>query len=511
MLNIHDIPLDNSLLMQKETSILLLDGYTVTLNGRSAQVRRCRESALPFNRQWPGTQRVGDQTKECGFVSFSADEPVKVAVSGNFPAEGAVLRPLASGVIPAAQGEGKLEFTLDKPGYYVLEFVASPQYLYFLYDAVSSAPAANSVQRYFGPGLHFPGKICLNSGDSIYIDPAAIVFGSIYGKGVHGVKIFGGGTLHSGMEERFFEGFYADRQGSSLKFYDSSDIRISGIIVQDSPCWTTSFFGCSDIHIDHLKILGQWKYNTDGIDLVNTDHVEITNSLVHSFDDTIVLKGVDFAMDDPWITDHSVSDIVVKGCVLWCGWGRTLELGIETGAPEFARILFENCDLIHNSAVCLDLRNGNHADYHDVTFRDIRIEYQAYALPEVFQNSDDQVYRPEDSWFFQEVDNPNGEGKIAVGVPMLIFADNHRFIQFGKANYGVSKYGSTYDILFENIAVTTEPGVPEKLPVRIANLSEESVYRNFTLRNLTVNGKRLTGPGDVAFETEGRVENIVWE
>jgi hypothetical protein len=53
--------------------------------------------------------------------------------------------------------------------------------------------------------------------------------------------------------------------------------------------------------------------------------------------------------------------------------------------------------------------------------------------------------------------------------------------------------------------------VPEKLPVRIANLSEESVYRNFTLRNLTVNGKRLTGPGDVAFETEGRVENIVWQ
>ncbi|MBQ6472745.1 MAG: hypothetical protein IJJ33_12240 [Victivallales bacterium] len=506
MLNIHEVPLNRKAFAPEDYGMLFTDRYAVTLNGVAARVRVTRESALPFNRPWPGTQRPGSQSELAGFVSFSADEPIQVVVSGDFQAEQAVLRPLSCGLAPASHGVGQVEFTLAKPGYYVLELTSAHNVLYFLFDKPTEAVDENSVVRYFGPGLHFPGEIRLNSGDSVYIDPSAIVFGTIYGNDVHNVRIFGGGTLHGGMVERFFRRLNEDIQPSSVKFYNSTDIHISDIIVQDSPGWTTMFFGCSDIRIDHYKVLGQWRYNTDGIDFVNTDHAEVTDSFVRAFDDAIVLKGYDHAplASVPWRMGRAVSDIAVRNCVLWCGWGRTLEIGIETGAPEFMRILFENCDLIHNSAVCLDIQNGNYADIHDVTFRDLRIEYQADNLPEVFQESDAQVYRRDNSWLFRQIDSPDGKGKIALGVPRLLFADNHRWGFPGK-------YGSIRDILYENIAVVTEPGVPNRLPVRIASLDDEAVFRNFTIRNLTVNGKRITGPEDVEYDTEGHVENVIWE
>ena len=313
-------------------------------------------------------------------------------------------------------------------------------------------------------------------------------FGNLCGKDVHGVRIFGGGTLHGGTLARFFRSFYEDVQGSTIKLYNSSDIRISDIIVQDSPCWTTSFFGCSDVKIDHVKVIGQWRYNTDGIDLCSSDHVEITDSLVHSFDDTIVVKGVDHAnfTTVDWHSGRPVTDITVRNWVLWCGWGRTLEVGIETAAPEYARILFEDCDLIHNSAACLDVQNGNYADIHDVTFRNIRVEYQADSLPEIYQRTDDMKY----------------DSRGAVGVPKLIVADNHRYAgQTGR-------FGDIHDILFENIQVSAESGVPEKLPVLFANHSDSAKIGDITIRDLSVNGRKISSLDELEVESLGRIGSI---
>ncbi len=479
--------------VQIDRGTLFSEDIRVTANGASCQVRRCRESAIPFNRVWPGYQRSIDQTELASFVSFAGDGPVEIRVTGmartgDAPA---VVRPLSRKVEPVAEGDC-VTLALDAPGQYVLENGSFHQPLYIFYNPLAPETETGRTARWqFGPGLHFPGAIRVESGDSVYIAPDAIVFGGIYGENVHDVRIYGGGTLHGGTTARVFASFSENFQNSTIKFYNSTDITIEDIIVQDASGWVVSFWGCSRIDIARIKILGQWRYNTDGIDLCNSDHVLIHDSFIRSFDDNIVLKGMDFVdfKTVPWQKGRPLADITARNCVLWCGWGRTLEIGIETAAPEYRDILFEDCDLIHNSAVCLDIQNGLDADIHHLVFRNLRIEYQADTLPEIFQQSDDQPYEPRD----------------LPGMPKLIFADNHRYIDLP------FRYGSTHDILFEDIDVLLEPGVPRKLNVRIANLSDESVVRDFQLRRIRVNGIPLAGPADVLYETGGRVENISWE
>ena len=467
-----------------------MEGVSLTLNGRPCPVRECRVSGIPFNRVWPGRQRPYSQSESAGYVLFSGDEPVTVTIELEAVADHPVVRPLSARIACSRDGR-KVSFTLPGPGQYVFENGSQHHALHFFYDPVCDYADRDGARWYFGPGIHCPGVIHVESGDTVYIDAEAIVYGAVSGDGVENVKVIGGGVLDCSWEERIFADC-VNYVNSNMKFIQSRSIFISGVTLLNASCWTLMCFGCSDVVIDRIKIVGQWRYNTDGIDLCNTDHARILNSFVRSFDDTIVLKGLDFAFEHRpgWVTGRNVSDIEVRNCVLWCDWGRTCEIGYETAAPEYYNICFEDCDLIHNASVALDIQNGNYADVHDVVFRNLRVEYRSDALPEIYQESDDMVYDP--------------QGRI--GVPIVIGSLNHRFFP-GDANFG-----STHDVRFEDIRILTDPGFREKIPIVIANDSGEADFSNHVIRNLTLNGNVVKADSEaIRCEVSGPNCTLLWE
>jgi hypothetical protein len=101
---------------------------------------------------------------------------------------------------------------------------------------------------------------------------------------------------------------------------------------------------------------------------------------LRNFDDVIALKGL---KGYDW---RNVENIMVQGCVLWCDWGRALEIGSETCADEFRNIIFSDCDIIHTSHTAIDLQNGDRG----ILFEDMRVEYNKYAIPYLFLESDDE-------------------------------------------------------------------------------------------------------------------------
>ena len=110
---------------------------------------------------------------------------------------------------------------------------------------------------------------------------------------------------------------------------------------------------------------------------------------MHSFDDSIMIKGIDKYAE----TDNT--DMLIENCVIWCDWGKALELGLETACEEYTRITFRNCDVIRGGNTACDVQNGDCARVHGILFEDIRLELESSYTPAVYQKSDAQIYAPD--------------------------------------------------------------------------------------------------------------------
>lgn len=455
--------------------------YAVTVNGLPCGVRSARVSAMPFNREWPGKQRDIAQSELASFIMFSSDEPVTVEVKCLTERAGrpACVRPQSRGYRFRQEGD-TVTIQMDENGFLVLELGDEHGCLHIFNTPVNDFERKKNATYYFGPGVHFPGLIRLKSGDSVYLDAGAVVYGSLFGEKVENVDIYGYGILDGSYERRLVGHCYEPYTKGNLKFYESRNIRIEGVTLMDSAIWVINLFACEDVTVEGVKVLGQWRYNTDGVDIVNSSRVTVRNSFIRVFDDVVTLKGIAAYQTRP------VTDILVEDCVFWCGWGRTCEVGIETMAPEYANIVFRNCDLIRSSTAALDIRNGNFADIHDVLFENLRVEYPANAMPEIYQASDSQEYPA--SW-----DKP--------WMPALIWTDNFKFYPVAEEKPGVIR-----DIVFRNIQVYRDEGLPAPMVHFLSTL--EAPHRNFTVDGLFINGRRVTDPAELDYEQAACIENV---
>ena len=412
----------------------LNDDYEVSLNGVKAEVRASRESRCPFNRIWPGRQRPLDQTERASYLAFEGTGAVAVTVRPKRRFGNAVVRPLSAGVKPIV-GDGAVTFTLATNGYYVCEVDGTARALQLFYERPREFPECDRATRYYGPGMHVVGEVFLRDGDRVYVDRDAIVFGCFKGLGVRDVRIFGHGVIDGRAQERVFEGGYSKLQSSCVRLHDSSDIVIDGPILMDSPSWVCCFFNCEDVDVRHVKVVGQWRYNTDGIDVCNSRRVRISDSYVRSFDDTISIKGI------PPYRNHAVEDVTVERCVLWCQWGKTLEPGVETYASAFRRLVFRDCDLIHNDVAAINVSAGGSTAVEDVLFEDLRVELQSDTPVGVYQKNDDMTY-------------PSNPGRKT---PMLVKFDNLHWANPCAAEY--PRLAGMRNVRVRNLCVYADDGV----------------------------------------------------
>ena len=174
-------------------------------------------------------------------------------------------------------------------------------------------------------------------------------------------------------------------------------MKIDGVILRDPDVWCLSAFGCRNLEISDVKLVGLWRYNADGIDICNSQDVVVRNSFVRSFDDAIVLKGLNWGKEG--FQDRPVRNVRVHDMVLWCDWGRAIEIGAETSAPEIADVPFRDCDIIRTTHIAMDIQCGDRAVVHDVRYENIRMETDDVCPSPRMQGSRDERY----------VENPNDE------------------------------------------------------------------------------------------------------
>ena len=140
------------------------------------------------------------------------------------------------------------------------------------------------------------------------------------------IRILGRGILDTSTFER--GGFFG-----IIALVRCRDVLVDGLVLRDPTSWTVIPANSEDVKINNLKLIGLWRYNSDGIDVVNSRNVTITNCFVRSFDDSIIIKGL------KTYDQHPVHNVTVSGCVIWNDWGKALAIGPEVCAAHYGRVL----------------------------------------------------------------------------------------------------------------------------------------------------------------------------
>ena len=479
----------------------IFEGCSVTVNQRNVKPYLARVSAMPFNRGWPGHQRPLEQTELAGFVSVETDEALTVTVTWQTAPAEVLVRPLSRGVRVALDG-CTATFTLPGCGQYTVEADGPRGALHVFVNPIKEIDGLRTTYRFAG-GEHHIGSIELADNDTVYIDAGAVVYGSFYAICAENIRIIGHGIIDGSQEEReddtsllaysYDAPIPRDKQGiraflharrvlrGNLRFYRCKNVSVEGVVCRDSASFAIIAAGCENVSIDNVKCVGMWRYNSDGIDLFNCTGVSVRNSFLRNFDDCMVIKGICGWDDAP------NRNITVEKCVLWCDWGRALEVGAETNAPAFFNIVFSDCDVIHGSTIQLDIQHHNRAEIHHVTFENIRVEYTRYQQTDLHQQSDEQEYCNTDP----------------VRHPILLNVALYDMGLFAKDGL----HGCVHDIVFKDIFVLTDAPMP--MPTSIfAGLDEQHCVRDVCIEGLYFNGERVTDVESANFVIGGHAYNV---
>lgn len=484
------------------------ENYEVKINGQFTPLDTARVSAVPFNRRWPGHQRTTDQTELVNFLSLAMDEAVIFEITPQLPFEDVVIRPLSLGIVPEIK-DGKITFVLEKPAYFTVEPFGRNNALHIFADPIPCYDIRNNASNiiYFGAGEHHVDEIKLKSNQTLFIDEGAVVYTCVSATDSENIKILGRGILdNSRNSEKIFFSCNAENnitavnnaeRKHTIQLEYCNNIQIEGITIRDSLVYNIRPIGCKNLHIANVKIIGCWRYNSDGIDMHNCENVFIDNCFLRTFDDSICVKGfdcyyegdVDKAVNAAMYRNGKSYDIfknaVIKNCTIWNDWGKCLEIGAETRAKEIYDIVFENCNIIHVTGSVLDCCNVDYADVHNIVYKNINIEYDNIIPKSIIQDNDAQTYQ-------------NTDGNY---IPMLIEVVSmfHHEYSANGTHRGINR-----NIIFKNIHLYGR----QKPRLYFKGYDEVHQTKDILVENLYWNGKLISSFGNDDFILDEHTDNI---
>lgn len=320
-------------------------------------------------------------------VSAEADTAVELVVRSSQPWREVAVRPLRLGVDADVSGK-VLRLKVPAPANLVVQSLGQPDlFLYFLPPVAPPVGLAAKGCRVFAAGRrHEVGTLDLASGDSVFLEGGAVLVGRIRARHAEGVRISGPGVIDGEDRSREAGG------GVGIELNHCRDARIDDLLMIRPGGWMCRLGGCQGVAVHGLRQISN-RGGTDGVDVVGSRNILIENCFLRNGDDNIAIKALNrkvmsaFVRQrrggriDPEDSDNfarDVRDVTVRGCAfLNSHGGSAMEIGYETRCAEISGILFEDIDVmgVHGHGSVFGIHNGDEADVHHVTWRDIRVEH----------------------------------------------------------------------------------------------------------------------------------------
>lgn len=155
-----------------------------------------------------------------------------------------------------------------------------------------------------------------------------------------------------------------------LYFKNCTGVRVTGITLKNAASWVQNYKECLNVTIDSMTVHSNCYWNNDGIDIVDSKQVKITNSYFNAADDAICLKSE--------IAGGSCEDIRIEQCTV-----RSSASGFKIGTGSvggFKNITVKGLTVFdtYRSAIALETVDG--AFLENVNISDVQGKNTGNAL-----------------------------------------------------------------------------------------------------------------------------------
>lgn len=161
-----------------------------------------------------------------------------------------------------------------------------------------------------------------------------------------------------------------------VEFYQSSDIRISGVKLTNAPMWSLVLRYVRQSHIDHLTVRNPRKSpNTDGIDIVSSQHIDMSDLYISTGDDNVTIKSGLAEFSAPTIKTSDISLNYAR-----FGFGHGFSIGSET-VGGVSNITLENA-VFDGTANGIRIKTGRDrgSDIGNINVNHIRMDDVGTAI-----------------------------------------------------------------------------------------------------------------------------------
>ena len=332
--------------------------YEVKAAGQKVDVYLARVLDPPFaGKEW-------DHGGSYSFANFDMSGPVVVRIVSKRSLRDVVIRPQSPEIQPTLEDDHTLSLTLDRPRKLSIEPDGKKGPLLLFANPIETDTPKQDDKGvvYFGPGVHKPEKIVLQSNQTLYLAGGAVVKAEVLAEGAN-IRIHGRGIL-DGSDWEWRKG----PLGNLIAIRNSTDVEVNGITLRGSSHWTIVPKNSQRVTVRNVKLCNSRVQNDDGINPCNSQDVLITDCFIRSDDDCVALKGLDFSAPN-----NDVERITVEDSILWCDRARIFLLGHESRAAFMRNVVFRNLDIIHFAMTPFLLEPGEDMRLENITIEDIRI------------------------------------------------------------------------------------------------------------------------------------------
>lgn len=166
--------------------------------------------------------------------------------------------------------------------------------------------------------------------------------------------------------------YYRSREAMNIFLFvlnDCTNVQLHDVSIINAPLWTVRLNDCDRVTVRGLYIYSDLEkgVNADGIDICSSKNVVISDCVITTADDAIVLKAI--ARNGK--KANVVENVTVTNCVLTSS-STPLMIGTETEA-DIRHVIFSNC-VIRNSNKGFGINVQDGAVVSDVIFANLTIE-----------------------------------------------------------------------------------------------------------------------------------------